>query len=573
MAAWRYLSAFLWICLVILQIVTCYSLLLLSGDVELNPGPACPDGAPNRTSAAKRSKLASVKKTLKIIHLNARSILRHLDDVQCLVTLQRPDIVAVCESWLSPSIIDAEVSLTGYSLYRSDRSRSGGGVAVYVIDHLSVSQISSGASCGEVEALWLSISSFKSSLSSFAFGCMYRPPSAPSSSVSDMCNILESMLLSHKHVVACGDLNIDTSDSTHPLTKLLLNFITSRSMSCPISQPTRISASRCSVLDHFLTSSNVPISHSSVLNFHISDHLPIVLSIDWIVPDPPFKTITRRSFKNFDASAFNEDLNSVPWFILDLFDDVDDKVLAFNSLFGGVLDCHAPMKTVRVKKNCAPWISRSIRKEMDKRNKQLRRFLGSRLPSAWNEYKCQRNLVVNLQRKAKIDYYHRLISKNTSPATLWNTLKSVCPLSNHASNWDPLGSDHTSIANSLNDHFVSVSSSNVSLPPSTYSYSPSSTLSLSCMTSDRCERFLASLIVSSAVGIDNIPSLPLKLLNPSSLIHCLTSSTLPSPRPSSPAPGSAAQSDLSTKVAAMAVSQTTGQSPSFPCAVKYWSGM
>ena len=177
MAAWRYLSAFLWICLVILQIVTCYSLLLLSGDVELNPGPACPDGAPNRTSAAKRSKLASVKKTLKIIHLNARSILRHLDDVQCLVTLQRPDIVAVCESWLSPSIIDAEVSLTGYSLYRSDRSRSGGGVAVYVIDHLSVSQISSGASCGEVEALWLSISSFKSSLSSFAFGCMYRPPS------------------------------------------------------------------------------------------------------------------------------------------------------------------------------------------------------------------------------------------------------------------------------------------------------------------------------------------------------------------------------------------------------------
>ena len=181
-----------------------------------------------------------------------------------------------------------------------------------------------------------------------------------------------------------------------------------------------------------------------------------------------------------------------------------------DSLFGGVLDCHAPMKTVRVKKNCAPWISRSIRKEMDKRNKQLRRFLGSRLPSAWNEYKCQRNLVVNLQRKAKIDYYHRLISKNTLPATLWNTLKSVCPLSNPSSNWDPLGSDHTSIANSLNDHFVSVSLSNVSLPPPTYSYSPSSSLSLSCMTSDQCKRFLASLKVSSAVGLDNIPSLPLK---------------------------------------------------------------
>ena len=87
----------------------------------------------------------------------------------------------------------------------------------------------------------------------------------------------------------------------------------------------------------------------------------------------------------------------MPWSILNLFNDVDDKVLAFNSLFGGVLNCHALMKIMHVKKNCAPWISRSIRKEVDKANKLLIRFLGSRSPSAWNVYKCQRNLVVNLQ--------------------------------------------------------------------------------------------------------------------------------------------------------------------------------
>ena len=91
---------------------------------------------------------------------------------------------------------------------------------------------------------------------------------------------------------------------------------------------------------------------------------------------------------------------------------------AFNSLFSGVLNCHALMKIVCVKKNCAPWISRFIRKEMDKR-KLLGRFLGSKSSSAWNELKCQRNLVVGLQRKAKINYFQHLISKNTSPATLW----------------------------------------------------------------------------------------------------------------------------------------------------------
>jgi hypothetical protein len=269
---------------------------------------------------------------------------------------------------LNASISDADVSLPGYSVYRSDRQHSqGGGVAVYVIDHLPVSSLSSDVSTNDVESLWLSIGSFKSSLINFAFGCFYRPPSSPSSSVSVLCSSIESMLLSQKHVIICGDLIIDTSNTDHPHTKSLRHFISSHSLSCPISQPTRISESRCSVLDHFLAFSDVPISRSSVLNYSISDHLPIVLTIDWSTPDPLHKTITRRSFKNFSPSSFNNDLVAAPWFLLDLFDDVDDNVFTFNTLFGGVFDDHAPVKTVRVKKNCAPWISRSIRKEMDKR--------------------------------------------------------------------------------------------------------------------------------------------------------------------------------------------------------------
>jgi hypothetical protein len=135
------------------------------------------------------------------------------------------------------------------------------------------------------------------------------------------------------------------------------------------------------------------------MNWSISDHLPISLIIDWSIPDPPFKVITRHSFKKFDSDAFNEDLAVAPWSLIDLFDDTDDKVFVFNSLFTTVLDDHAPIKTIRVKKNCAPWITRSVRKEMDKRNKLLRQFHASRCLTAWNDYKAQRNHVVHLQRK------------------------------------------------------------------------------------------------------------------------------------------------------------------------------
>ena len=380
---------------------------------------------------------------------------------------------------------------------------------MYVVDHLSVFTLSCDVSSGAIESLWLSISSFKSSPSSFAIGCLYRPPTAPSSSVSDLCFILESMLLSHSHFVACGDLNIDTSDSSHPHTRSFHNFISSRHLLCPISSPTCISDSRSSVLDHFVTSSEVPVYHSSVINWPISDHLPIVLLIDWSVPEPTFKTITKCSFKKFNHDTFNEDLTAVPWSLVDLFDDIDDKVFIFNSLFGAALDYHTPMKTVRVKKKCSPWISRCIRKEVDKRNKLLRLFHKSRSKSSWDDYKHQRNLVLGLQRKAKVEYFECLISKNATPSTLWRTLKSTLPQS-VSSSWNALGPDHVSIANSLNDHFISISSSKPSLPPPSCSYSPHSILSLSPTTPEWCEKVLGSLKSTSTCDLDNIPSFPLK---------------------------------------------------------------
>ena len=200
------------------------------------------------------------------------------------------------------------MSLSGYHLYRCDRSRSGGGIGVYVAEYLPCSTLPYSPDKSGLEYLWLSINSFKSSRNRFTLGCFYRPPNLPTSSVDALCMNIESMLLSHSHVVACGDLNIDLLDTDHPHTKFLQKFILSHSLSCPITVPTRISASCCSVLDYFLCSSDIPISEASVLSCSISDHLPILLSIDWSTPFFKQKTVTKRSFKNFSRSAFNDDL-------------------------------------------------------------------------------------------------------------------------------------------------------------------------------------------------------------------------------------------------------------------------
>ena len=115
----------------------------------------------------------------------------------------------------------------------------------------------------------------------------------------------------------------------------------------------------------------------------------------------------------------------MPWCILDVFDHPNDKVEVFNTLLLNVLNQHAPLKTVRIKKKPATWITTSIRKEMDVCNKLLIVFKKNRLTESWEAFKIQRNRVTSLQRKAKKQYFHRLLKNNVHPLTLWNTLKAA----------------------------------------------------------------------------------------------------------------------------------------------------
>ena len=259
---------------------------------------------------------------------------------------------------------------------------------------------------------------------------------------------------------------------------------------------------------------------------------------------------------------------------MDIFDDVDDKLFIFNSLFTDTLNRHAPAKTIRVKKNRALWISKSIRDEMDQQNKLQRRFLSTRSALAWNEYKQQRNLVVSLQRKAKIEYFQKLLSKGTSPTILWNMLRNALPPSPSSSICSSGGANLTPLANSLNDHFVSISSSSQSLPsPPTCSHSPSSTLSLAPVSPEWSEKALASMKCTPAMGVDNIPSYPLNVSR--TIISVPLSSTLSSSISISPflSCGSVVPSGPYTKVVIMTVLTTIAHSHSYQHVVKSWRNM
>ena len=141
-------------------------LILLSGNVEINPGP-------------------SNDLSLNIGHINARSLRSEdkFEEIVSLVLDLKLDIFAVSETWLNDPVSADSLQIPSFSpMFRLDRSngRRAGGVALYISSSLVAKRKLDLEKVG-IELLWVEIELKRHS---FICGVCYRPPS--STSVDDM---------------------------------------------------------------------------------------------------------------------------------------------------------------------------------------------------------------------------------------------------------------------------------------------------------------------------------------------------------------------------------------------------
>ena len=72
---------------------------------------------------------------MTIMYYNARSLIPKYDELFVTMETHNPDMICIVETWLCDDILNSEIALPGYQLYRRDRNRHGGGVLIYVKDH------------------------------------------------------------------------------------------------------------------------------------------------------------------------------------------------------------------------------------------------------------------------------------------------------------------------------------------------------------------------------------------------------------------------------------------------------
>ena len=401
-------------------------------------------------------------KGMRVGHLNIRGIRagQKIDQIKMMLQSSANDIsvLGVSESKLGDDIPDSFIRIENFQFLRKDKIQGSGGLIVYVRSDVSFSRRKD-LEKEHFESIWIEI--FHKNSKSFLVGHFYRNPSSNISWNDVFDEQVEAAVGEDKEIFLLGDFNRDLLNPQ--IQNQWLDYINSLGLRQHIKEPTRVVPNAsATLLDHVYSNFSENIQFLDVPKIGLSDHYPVFFTrkINSHMPKARHHTIKYRSFKNFDISKFNEDLNSVPWDVIKVFDTVDDALDSWYSLFTDVIDKHVPLKQHRVKKVKQPdWLTSEIIDSIKTRDHF--KAIGD-----MTQYKIWRNNVVNQIKKAKKNNYEKLIEEGENqPTTIWKIFSELGAGkqksdSSNCTNSIKIG-DHEiyepeDMANTFNDFFVNV---------------------------------------------------------------------------------------------------------------------
>lgn len=411
--------------------------LLLSGDIELNPGPVLTPGK------------------LAFAHLNPRSVLgsSSVDKptlIQNYITDGGIDFLALSETWLKPDSLPASInSITpdGFSCVHVPRTEGrGGGVAFIYRSCLDLRQLA----CGKFSSFEIITAKLVFNSVSYIFTNIYRPPSTSLNMFFDeFSSLLEELATTSSAIFISGDFNVhvDTDESNALNFRSLLSAFGLEQL---VDFPTHIGGH---TLDLLISNEVGKIGHILPTYVSFSDHQ--AFSCDIAIPQcrrPVEKAKKVRIFKNFDVKCFCSELvasglNCVSGIDLDLF------VNCMVSTVGSLLDRFAPWKTVKCSgKNSQPFFTRELRNEKRIKSKLESRWRRNKTSENFQAYKFQVKRFSVLLRDAKRNYYKSAVTKNANNSKkLWSFLNKVICSSNFKVL--PTFISEGTLANSFSDFF------------------------------------------------------------------------------------------------------------------------
>ena len=342
-----------------------------------------------------------------IVHYNINSITadNRLDQLSDICNTLNLAVLVITESKLDETIPTNLITIPGYhEPVRRDRhenGRNGGGVLIYIAEHL-VFQQKSDLQSPLYEHIWVDIR-YKNV--TFSINALYRPPTETVNSHTqflDTCHDLLQKINDHTatYKIITSDLNFGNCYckypilSHKPLDALAPDVFSSYGFTQLIDIPTRITENTISLIDLFFADNIEDIVCHGTLP-RIADHDGILASFKLEMQKPKARTKKVYDYRNADITGLIDHIKHFD-FNTAVFNhpnqvqaELYDKILidAFSQFI--------PCKTVTIRPNDQPWSNTYTRLLLRKKN---------------------RNYLI--YKKINTDYNYLSNQANTSPEIL-----------------------------------------------------------------------------------------------------------------------------------------------------------
>ena len=261
------------------------------------------------------------------------------------------------------------------------------------------------------------------------FAVIYKPPSMNQEKfISGLEQEFRAKLDDEmvKDLIIMGDFNADViALKPCKYTRKLMQTTRLHGLSQLVKEPTRVTEFTSTAIDLVFVNNIHRIVSHGVQDFGASDHSITFAVKKAGVCKAHVEIRDVRSFKHYNKEHFQRDIASVPWSVIESFDDINDAVVAWNNLFVDVANQHAPLKRIRSNHASKPWITNEIKELMAERDYALRVAKRSGNQEQWTEYRRLKNFTNRKIKSAEALPYKNLIESAENPKDMWRSLNSV----------------------------------------------------------------------------------------------------------------------------------------------------
>ena len=379
-------------------------LLLLAGDIAINPGPS-------------------------FGYTNIRSLKANSCAFNNFISSGNYNIVGLTETWIRPNDTSALIQDStppGYVFHHIPRKAGrGGGVGFFIKESINSSVInSSDLLFSTFEHITVSLDFIGKKVN---FVSLYKPPKTSCIHFLDeFLTLVENLSAFPSPFVICGDFNLHIDNSDNKYTSQFLSLIESLDLTQHINFGTNL---HNHIIDLLIT----PKTFNLFSNIHpqnaFSDH--IFISADLNInsaSEQNTKSVTFRRFHKINSEQLKHDLLSSP-LITNPEVNSTDLYQQYHETLSALLDKHAPphKKTLSNHKNSTTkWLNENILSARQSKRLAERRWRKNPTPVNRSIFRRQINYCNKIIADAKNKFYTNSInSVKENPKKLWKELNNI----------------------------------------------------------------------------------------------------------------------------------------------------